>query len=212
MAERPGRPSPAPGEMEVVTDIEFWDPNHGVLFEGGNAHVTGDGGRTWVTGTGLTRLCHQVTFVDARTLYAVGSDGYIFKSTDGGYAWTTVHEGIRKQPLLGVHFLNADYGMAVGDYSTVIRTTDGGETWRRTQLPGDLLLGSVFLVDKDMAYLCGTPEYVFKTVDGGSTWTSDCDDNWQGAFNRIRFTPDGTGFICGSGGIVLRKSERETMP
>ncbi len=195
-----------PMEMEVVTDIEFWDPNHGVLFEGGNVHVTDDGGRTWVKGAGLTRLCHQVTFVDGRTLFAVGTDGYIFKSIDGGYVWTTVYEGIRKQPLLGVDFLNVDFGIAVGDYSTVMSTMDGGETWHRISLPGDLLLGSVFLLDRDTAYLCGTPEYVFKTVDGGATWTSDYDGNWQKAFHRIRFTPDGTGFICGSGGVVLRKA------
>jgi hypothetical protein len=41
--------------MNVVMDIEFCDPNHGVLLEGENVHVTEDGGRTWVIGTGFER-------------------------------------------------------------------------------------------------------------------------------------------------------------
>ena len=192
-------------EMLVVTDIEFKDPNHGVLFEGANVYVTEDGGRTWNAGTGITRVCHEVTWASEETLFAVGNDNYVFTSTDGGYAWATVHTGRLQELLLGVDFLNPDYGIAVGDYSTVLRTIDGGKTWSRSPLPGDMLLKSVVIRDEDTAYLCGTPEYVFKTTDGGTTWRSDYDGNWRRAFNRIRFTDDGIGFICGSGGIVLRK-------
>jgi len=199
-------------EMLVVTDIEFKDPNHGVLFEGENVYVTEDGGRTWNAGTGITRVCHEVTWASEETLFAVGNDNYVFTSTDGGYTWATVHAGRLQELLLGVDFLNPDYGIAVGDYSTVLRTIDGGKTWSRASFPGDMLLKSVFLLDADVAYLCGTPEYVFKTTDGGATWISDYEGNWERAFNRIRFTDDGTGFICGSGGILLRKAGRGIAP
>lgn len=195
--------------MSLVADIEFWDPNHGVLLEGANVHVTHDGGQTWDLGTGLERGCFEVTFADGLTLYAAGNDGYICKSADGGHTWTTVHTGLGKEPLLGIDFLNADYGMAVGDYSLVVSTMDGGKTWTRTRLPGDMLLHGVSLLDQSTAYLCGTPEYVFKTTDAGATWGSDYRGNWQTAFHKIRFTADGTGFICGSGGIVLRKPAPE---
>ncbi len=200
------------GRMSTVVDIEFRDPNHGVLLEGANVHVTHDGGRTWDLGTGLERGCFEVTFVDERMLFAAGNDGYICKSADGGHTWTTVHTGISKEPLLGIDFLNADYGMAVGDYSLVVSTVDGGKTWTRTRLPGDMLLHGVSILDERTAYLCGTPEYVFKTTDVGATWKSDYEGNWQQAFHKIRFTADGTGFICGSGGIVLRKAAPQMTP
>jgi photosystem II stability/assembly factor-like uncharacterized protein len=199
-------------DMLVVTDIEFKDPNYGVLFEGGNVYVTEDGGWTWNAGTGITRVCHEVTWASEDTLFAVGNDNYVFASTDGGYTWATAHTGRLQELLLGVDFLTPDYGIAVGDYSTVLRTIDGGKTWSRVSFPGDMLLKSVFILDADVAYLCGTPEYVFKTTDGGATWISDYEGNWERAFNRIWFTDDGTGFICGSGGILLRKAGRGIVP
>jgi photosystem II stability/assembly factor-like uncharacterized protein len=192
--------------MTVIADIEFRDPNHGVLFEGGNVHVTEDGGQTWAAGTGISRVCHEVTYANEHTLFSAGNAGYIFKSIDGGHTWTTVYEGVRQDLLLGVDFLNTQYGIVVGDYSTVLTTVDGGATWTRAHLPGDMLLRSVFIFNPDIAYLCGSPEYIFKTIDGGATWASDYNGNWEEAFNRVRFTDEGTGFICGSGGIVLRKA------
>jgi len=201
-----------PSGMTVIADIEFRDPNHGILLEGMNVYITEDGGQMWTTGTGITQVCHEVTFANEHTLFAVGNAGYVFKSTDAGYTWISVHRGVREDLLLGVDFLDETFGIAVGDYSSIVSTFDGGKTWSRVWLAGDMLLKSVCVLDADTAYLCGTPEYVFKTTDGGAAWVSDYDGNWERAFNRVRFADDGTGFICGGGGILLRKAWRGPSP
>jgi photosystem II stability/assembly factor-like uncharacterized protein len=198
-------------DIWLINDIEFIDANQGVLFEDEHVYTTQDGGYSWAAGTGITHVCLEVDYADPNTLFAVGYDNSIFKSVDGGDTWATVHAGAHQELLLGVNFLDPNHGTAVGDYSMIMNTTDGGDTWNYTPLIGDMLLKSAYMWDVNTTYTCGTPEYVFKTTDGGESWFSDYDGTTQRAFNRITFTDNRTGFICGSGGVVLRKAGLEPL-
>ena len=193
-----------------IRDIEFWDANNGVVLAYEEIYVTQDGGDTWSQGTTLARPCNKLTYADENTLYSVGSDNYIFKSSDGGYTWTQVYSGNLQDILLGVDFLNADYGIAVGDYGYILTTTDGGTTWTTDQQVGDQLLTGVYIWDEETAYVCGTPELLYITTDGGTTWNFDYNGNYSGnGFGSVTFTDNYTGFVCGSldgEGIVLRKA------
>ncbi|MEZ5197279.1 MAG: YCF48-related protein [Bacteroidales bacterium] len=71
--------------------------------------------------------------------------------------------------LLGVDFLNSDFGIATGDYGHVLTTTDGGDTWTLTQPFNDQLLHVAHIWDQDSIWICGTPELLYKTTDGGIT-------------------------------------------
>lgn len=92
-----------------------------------------DEGRTWTTATdGLTdmrvnSILVSPAFADDQTLFA-GTDGGLFKSSDGGSSWRKVKEG-------GVSriFLSPDYKMDRTLYcisaEKVYRSTDAGEEW-----------------------------------------------------------------------------------
>ena len=81
--------------------------------------------------------------------WAVGHDGTVIKSTDGGLNWTlkrsdragaTPAEGAAEgeaewnpragAPLLDVAFFDENTGIAIGAFSLMLRTTDGGESWQ----------------------------------------------------------------------------------
>ncbi len=199
--------------MWEITDIEFYDADNGILLEGANVYLTEDGGESWLPGGTLANSGYMVDYLDANTMVVVGNENYIYKSTDGGYNWTVKNSGIIGELLLGVHFLNNQYGMAAGDYGYIFKTEDGGDSWTSTQQMGDQLLHVPFIWDEDTAWVCGTPELVFKTTNGGTNWNNAYTGSYQKALYRILFTDNYTGFICGgSGGIVLRKEGLPSAP
>ncbi|MEE9158815.1 MAG: YCF48-related protein, partial [Gammaproteobacteria bacterium] len=59
---------------------------------------------------------------------AVGVNGTVLATTDGGRSWTA-HGASTPAALLGVDFVDAERGWAVGDGGTVLATTDSGRTW-----------------------------------------------------------------------------------
>ena len=70
--------------------VDFMDSDHG-MFGGdlSTIKVTHDGGGTWSTNTlgGGQDAINCGGFFDADTIYAAGSSGEVFKTTDGGTTW-----------------------------------------------------------------------------------------------------------------------------
>lgn len=88
-----------------IFSIAMWDAKNGVIVGGNyekpgeakdNLAFTTDGGKTWKTGTGLTGYRSGVTYIDKKTIIAVGTNGSDI-SRDGGKTWT----------ILGKEDLNA---------------------------------------------------------------------------------------------------------
>lgn len=79
-------------------------------------------------------------------VWAVGHDGVILHSGDGGQTWTrqrakpydaTSTDPHNGAPLLDVLFLDEQHGLAIGAYSMLLRTSDGGTTWEDVKLHVD---------------------------------------------------------------------------
>jgi len=107
----------------------------------GQILLSGDG-HAWKQVEVPTRLTFTaVAAVDAQ-VWAVGHEGIIVHSADGGEHWQVQRKAAAgsgddedeardpRAPLLSVLFVNARRGYAVGAYSLALRTDDGGETWQ----------------------------------------------------------------------------------
>lgn len=71
----------------------------------------------------------RVAFAGGR-LWAVGHDTTIIHSRDGGNTWSKQHFAPEwEEPLLDVHFFDADTGLAIGAYGLLMRTDDAGDNW-----------------------------------------------------------------------------------
>jgi len=126
---------------------------------------------------------HAIQFIDQAEGWAVGDDGVIWHSMDGGKHWERQKPGTRAS-LRGVHFQTPYTGWVVGrnelangggSVGVMLRTTDGGLTWQEmgtNVLPG---LHAVRFFDEKSGFVCGDgsrafPSGVFSTSDGGRTW------------------------------------------
>jgi photosystem II stability/assembly factor-like uncharacterized protein len=68
------------------------------------------------------------------------------------------------------------------------------------------LLDVAFVPDGKTAWACGGSGSIFKSSDGGNSFQKDkAADDLPTNLYKIKFFPDGTGYILGSSGILLRQ-------
>lgn len=195
-----------------INDLRFHDADHGVLATNYNGiYFTADGGATWVPATtNPSTSQYALCYADATTLFACGNDQSIFKSTDGGATWTSSYQGAPQTVNLGINFLDADNGMVTSEEGQYFKTVDGGANWTPGTIPDQFgLMRGVVMLDLDNIFVCATPGQVFRTMDGGTNWMDDSGMDFDPSYYSITFTPDGTGFVSGSGstgGTILKRA------
>ena len=187
-----------------IKEIEFWDANNGIVSTGDpQIYVTTDAGNNWTQAVNLNQGVEDICYVDMNTIYIVGGDEKISRSTNGGLNWTQIYSGVFQFLFFGVEFYNSNYGIVGGEDGKVLITTNGGTNWTTSNAGGYGLMHGVYIFNEDSAYVVGTPEQIYKTTNGGSTWFSDFNSGFNEAFYKIKFTENGTGIICSSGGKFL---------
>lgn len=78
-----------------------------------------------------------VDFIDTRQGWAVGSDGVVIATQDGGLHWELQRSNFgADESLFGVRFFSAREGLAIGSFGTALATMDGGRTWVAQVLDG----------------------------------------------------------------------------
>jgi len=177
--------------VQCKESLSFVDPNHGFLAAWDYNHQptmyrTADGGSTWQRATlpdpssyttpgGGVELHVGVVKRFGSTLLVAAADNqsseYVFRSIDGGGAWTYVAH--TNGALARVVFVTASRWLLVQNHSGWSETTDAGKTWHSFPNdysdaagdPSDFVFG-----DDSVGY--GTAGVaIHRTVDGGSHWT-----------------------------------------
>ena len=70
----------------------------------------------------------NVNFADPAHGWAVGDNGTILATSDGGASWAPQKSGTSEY-LVGVHFADPAHGWAVGRNGTILATRSGGQIW-----------------------------------------------------------------------------------
>jgi len=118
-----------------------------IVVAGQRGHILhSDDGKTWVqadvpASSDLTAL----SFPTAKDGWAVGHEGIVLHTGDGGLTWSRQIDGRKigellakqggqagqgaDQPLLDVWFEDDKKGFAIGAFNLILRTEDGGQTW-----------------------------------------------------------------------------------
>lgn len=138
-------------------------------------------------------------FTNASTGYAVGNNGIIVKTINGGTTWTQQSGGTTNH-LYSVFFVNANIGWIVGSNCTILKTTNGGSSW--IQQSGGLFndhFNSVFFTTENTGYIVTTKGSILKTTDGGSTWSNQRNQYNPFLFS-VFFTDTNTGYAIGGSG------------
>jgi len=109
--------------------------------------------------------------VNLKIGWAVGENGTILATQDGGATWARQASGV-PHALRSVWFVDAARGFAVGDEACILFTFDGGRQWNHARLPPGWRgrYCSVRFDDARTGWIGVDLSVVLRTVDGGVTW------------------------------------------
>lgn len=143
---------------------------------GDRGHVlrSADQGRSWTQVTVPTRaMLTGVAFPDAQHGWAVGHDGVILATSDGGQTWARQDAGKDIDSVyLDVHFRDAQHGWAVGAYGKCMVTSDGGKTWSAAKPSEDEVhYNRITAAPDGTLYLAGEGGLLLVSKNGGKNWT-----------------------------------------
>lgn len=130
----------------------------------------------------------DLDFFDNNKAIAVGSDGGISFTTDGGKNWTygpftyTNPAGLKtKTAFSDVHFVSANVAYAVGPFGCMAKTTNGGQSWSFVNTPlfaTNKNINAVWFINENTGYIGGqwntldSIPKLYVTNNGGATWDS----------------------------------------
>ena len=153
-------------------------------------------------------------------VWAVGHDGTIIASRDGGLTWTLQRRDVfntatdapfdprQGVPLLDILMLSPTHGFAIGAYSQLLRTDDAGDTW--TFVPTKPAAAVVDGAEDDAAG--SEPDDAGGNVGDEDNWTFSDEDLAMDAiaephFNAITRTGSGALIIVGERGTAFRSRD-----
>ncbi len=161
-------------------------------------HVTNNGQDFAMLETGVQKAIYEVDFATAEDGVAVGQDGIVLKTGDGGQTWTRIPIEL---PLLDwqvaqPHYFavsrgaDAQHIWAVGPVGAIIRSQDGGETWENLSLWCDMSFDNFATSDP-----ADDPESTLRL--------NPCDVT----LNGVSFPTNTDGWVAGEFGIILRTQD-----
>lgn len=140
----------------ILQDVSFCDAQNGwAVGEYGYVYHTADGGRNWEYQAGIFDFSDEtgdiiggnylfgVTAVDPDTAWAVGIDGYVTRTRDGGTTWEPVKNGFPKTHLFGVA-AGQNGVVVIGGRSALLVSVDGGNSFRAAATEPPITYGWLF--------------------------------------------------------------------
>lgn len=142
----------------------------------------------------------DVFFATPSRGWAVGDQGTILFTSDGGDTWAAQASGTLST-LTRVQFLSENLGWVVGSEGTILRTVDGGATWvRQDSRTGQSLLGLSFGTPA-VGWVVGVGGTILRTTNGGTTWTTQASGT-VGDLSAVGFFGTMKGWAGGSGELL----------
>lgn len=130
-------------------------------------------------------------------LWAVGKDGKIIRSEDGGKTWARQVTGVHNN-FQSIAAWDANRAVVVANGGKGLITTDGGKAWEPVALPvSDMGSGKVLRVRIDpqgRAWAVSEINVILRSADFGKTWERVTSVDDDVAWNDIAF--NGAGTVC----------------
>ncbi|HCS46185.1 MAG TPA: glycosyl hydrolase [Pseudomonas sp.] len=143
-----------------------------------------------------------VHFPTTRQGWAVGHDGVVLHSSDGGETWSRQFDGRKVGPTLLAYY-QQQAAMRPDDESIANVLI---ESRRMTEEGADKPFLDVWFENDRVGYIVGAFNLIFRTDDGGQSWTPWLDRTENpAALNLYALRPVGNElFIVGEQGLVLK--------
>ena len=158
----------------------------------------------------------DVQFLDTEHGWAVGHDGVVLSTDDGGEHWRLLRrDDAARIPLLGVWFENPSHGIAVGQFGMAIETQDYGKTWSVIHPAGDdaesmdMHLNGIAGVRGGPLVIVGERGLILVSMDNGKHWEQHSTAQNGSLWNVIPLREGG--FVAGGIGGHLYLSTKNGL-
>lgn len=142
-------------EDYILKSVSFYDDKNGwVAGEYGFIYHTNNGGDTWTQQAGgfgfseetgellAGNILFEIVAVSPEVAWAVGIDGYVTKTVDGGATWEQVDKGIPTTHLFGVtHQAN---NIIIGGRTYLLHSSDSGKNFRTAVTEPKITYGYIY--------------------------------------------------------------------
>ena len=106
------------------------------------------------------------------TVYIVGENGLIARSTDKGETWTKQYFPA-KIALNDILFIDRNMGFTVGEQGTILKTANAGETWKQVPIGINLTINAIAATGLDNIWAIGDSSLILHSADAGETWKQE---------------------------------------
>jgi len=113
---------------------------------------------------------NDVFFANRKFGWAVGQDGEVRISANGGKSWMYQYSGIKYEDLKSVYFINENTGWIVGEKGTMLQTYNMGTNWNKYESGIKTNLNSVNFTDDYNGFIVGDSGLYMTTSNGGNFW------------------------------------------
>ena len=164
---------------------------------------------------------HAIYFLDSQSGWAVGGNGALLSTNDGGVTWRTLPRPT-EDALRDLYFSDRTNGWLVCDRSIyrlktdeeartyLLHTRDGGTTWQRVDVghtnPAERLVRVVFAGNGLRGWVFGETGAVYNTSDGGGSWARQSVPTRRLLLGGA-FIDAATGWLVGAGATVLQTND-----
>jgi len=141
----------------------------------------------------------RAAFIDAKTALAVGHDGVIVRSADGGETWKEVaFDAQRPDPLLGIAGPFDGKLFAFGAFGLFLTSADQGQTWQPATLA----------IEGEEAVAAAPAAEADPNADPFANFSeTPTDSSADRHLNAMISVPDGSLLLVGERGLVLQSRD-----
>ncbi len=153
---------------------------------------------------------NKVAWISGDRFIAVGDEGMILLSFDGGATWN-IRQIQTQIDMKGIWVKDELTMYVVGSFdnsgSALYKTDDGGDTWaidfEYTGIGG---LRDIYYTNENVGYMIGSIGRVFKTTDGGVNWVDMSNSSISGDLTCVWFISPDTGYVGKTSGFGMYKT------
>lgn len=162
----------------------------------------------WIQQTsGTLENLNGIYFTDANTGWAVGNNGLVLKTTNGGNIWFSQYFPVTSHNTC-VFFATNTTGY-VGNYNSfVYKTTDGGNNWNALNISSTYPITSLYFLTDRIGWSADNYGRLRKTTNGGLNWANSV--LVSGYRPRIFFLNNDRGWTVDSYGYCYRTTNGGT--
>ncbi|HEX8104224.1 MAG TPA: YCF48-related protein [Solirubrobacteraceae bacterium] len=201
----------ASGGGSNPVDLGFTSADEGVALTAGpqpRIYRTTDGARSWSVVLSAPAGLRSVTFLDAKTGYAVGENSTLFATADGGETWTRRPLAVESPPatLTQIRCADADtclISTEAGD--RVFRTSDAGETARAISASTDPIYAASFANPARVVGV-GAQGTTVLSDDGGLNY-KPVGGRLPGRYTGVRAASPQVAYALGTNGALARTAD-----